>query len=108
MCNSELMNPTLEYYDNRISRYSMQQGKCAVTGEFLTAEIAHCHHIVPKGMGGEDNFDNLVIIHELVHKLVHATQSQTIDKYLRLLKLNDKAIKKLNKLRRHCNLTEIH
>ncbi|BDU83860.1 group II intron reverse transcriptase/maturase (plasmid) [Clostridium perfringens A] len=108
MCNSELMSPTLEYYDNRISRYSMQQGKCAVTGEFLTAEIAHCHHVVPRGMGGEDKFDNLVIVHELVHKLVHATQRQTIDKYLRLLKLNDKAIKKLNKLRRHCNLTEIY
>ena len=34
-----------------------------------------------------------------VHKLIHATQEETINKYLHKLKLNDKSLEKLNKLR---------
>lgn len=98
---------TLEYSDNRISRYSMQNGKCAVTGVFLIAEMVHCHHIKPKKNEGTDKFDNLVIVQEWVHKLIHATQVETIDKYMRLLQLEGKQLEELNKYRKKCNLTEI-
>lgn len=64
----------LEFADNRISRYSMQLGKCAVTGEFLTSDKVHCHHKLPRNMGGTDEFSNLVIIHKDVHRLIHATR----------------------------------
>ncbi len=60
-----LVNPTfvvsnLEYADNRISKYSMQRGKCAITGRFLTASEVYCHHIIPRALGGTDKFKNLV------------------------------------------------
>ena len=108
MSCSESMNLHLEYSDNRISKYSMQRGKCAVSKQFLTADMVHCHHIVPRKLGGDDSFANLIIVHNWVHVLIHATKEETIEKYLAILKLNPTAIKRLNKLREKCNLTEIH
>lgn len=102
-------NPTIktEFHDNRISRYSMQHGCCYVTGVFLKARELHCHHILPKSHGGTDAFDNLIIVHEWVHKLIHATDRQTIEKYVKLLNITKIQKQKLNKLRTKCNLTEL-
>lgn len=108
MSHSTLKNSSIEYSDNKLSRYSMQRGKCAVTKQFLIVDTAHCHHIIPKEHGGDDSFDNLIIVHEWIHILIHATRKETIKMYLNLLKLNAKALGKLNKLRKNCNLTEIH
>ncbi|MEB4819762.1 group II intron reverse transcriptase/maturase [Bacillus thuringiensis] len=98
---------SMEYTDNRISRYSMQNGKCAVTGIFLTAEDVHCHHKIPRGMGGTDEFNNLIIVHEFVHRLIHATNEETIKTYMRILQLSDNQLKKINKLRKACNLVTL-
>ncbi|WP_285397774.1 group II intron reverse transcriptase/maturase [Lysinibacillus sp. fls2-241-R2A-57] len=97
----------LEYVDNRISRYSMQSGKCAITGEFLVAEEVHCHHRIPRHMGGTDEFKNLVIVHRNVHKLIHATETETIERYKSLLRLDGKQLKKLNQFRKKCNLVAL-
>jgi RNA-directed DNA polymerase len=94
----------LEFADNRISRYSMQLGKCAVTGEFLTSDKLHCHHKVPRHMGGTNEFSNLVIVHEDVHRLIHATNEKTIERYRNILQLDGKQLKKLNQFRKVCNL----
>jgi hypothetical protein len=99
---------SLEYEDNRISKYSMQKGKCAVTDLFLTAQEVHCHHILPKSLGGEDDFSNLIVVHKWVHILIHAQREQTIEQYKKLLNLTKTQIEKLNKYREKCNLTEIN
>lgn len=104
---SYLPYTNLEYSDNRLSKYSMQNGKCAVTGEFLVAEEIYCHHIIPRSHGGSDDFKNLVIVHEWIHILIHATDRQTIKKYMRYLQLTGKQLKKLNQYREKCNLTSI-
>lgn len=98
----------LEYADNRLSKYSMQKGLCAVTGTFLRSEKAHCHHVKPKYLGGTDEFKNLVIVHEDVHKLIHATETQTIERYMNILQLDGKQLEKVNKYRKNCNLLEIN
>lgn len=98
---------SLEYVDNRVSKYSMQRGKCSVTGEFLTADVVYCHHILPRIFGGTDDFRNLVIVHKWVHILIHATKLQTIEEYKRLLKLSGKQLDKINNYRKECNLTSI-
>lgn len=100
-------NDKIEYADNRISRYSMQLGKCAVTGEFLSANEVHCHHRLPRHLGGADEFGNLVIVHENVHKLIHATDKKTIKRYRNILQLNGKQLKKLNQFRKVCNLVAL-
>ena len=98
---------TMEYNDNRLSKYSNQQGKCLITGILLMAKDVHCHHKRPKHLGGTDKFDNLMIIHCDVHRLIHATTDKTIERYLSLLQLNREQLKKVNEYRKRCNLTEI-
>lgn len=104
---SNIPNGTMEYLDNRISRYSMKMGKCEITNEFIYAHEVHCHHFKPKVLGGTDEFKNLRIIKNDVHKLIHARNGETIIKYLKELKLDSEQIKKVNQYRKACNLLEI-
>jgi 5-methylcytosine-specific restriction endonuclease McrA len=76
-----------------------QGGKCGITLNPLSIPDMECHHKKPKEKGGSDNYDNLVWLSADVHKLIHATQPETIVKYLAILKLDKKALKKVNALR---------
>ena len=95
-----LYDRSSEYMDNRISLFSAQWGKCAVTGkEFATTEDIHCHHIIPREKGGTDKYDNLMLVLEPVHKLIHAKTEKTVEKYKEICNLDKKQLKKLNQLR---------
>lgn len=96
-----------EYNDNRISLYIAQHGKCAVTGLPLSVNNMECHHKLPRSQGGTDVYKNLVYVSKVVHKLIHATQSETIQNYLSLLTLDKKMLKKLNTLRKKAGNEEI-
>jgi RNA-directed DNA polymerase len=98
---------SVEYMDNRLSVYSMQKGLCAITKKPLKAEYVHCHHKTPVQLGGTDEYKNLVVLHRDVHRLIHATQKETIGKYLRVLNLNFTEMKKLNQLRTLCKLEKV-
>lgn len=99
---------SIEYADNRISLFSAQWGKCAVTGkDFKTTEDIHCHHIKPKKMGGNDNYSNLTLVLDLVHKLIHATNNEVITRHMTMLDLDSRQLTKLNKLRQSAGLFEI-
>lgn len=91
---------SVEYVDNRISLFSAQWGKCAITGiEFTSLDSIHCHHITPRSKGGTDKYHNLVLILLPVHKLIHATQESTIAYYLKILNLSEKQLAKVNEYR---------
>jgi hypothetical protein len=60
----------------------------------------HCHYKEPKHIGGKDNYQNLILIHESVHILIHSTIETTINKYLSKSNLNKKQLEKLNELRK--------
>lgn len=101
MARQQLHGRSTEYADNRLSLFCAQFGKCAVTGEvFEQLGDIHCHHKLPKGSGGGDNYQNLVLVREKVHKLIHATAEPTILAYLSVLNLSKKQLGKLNKLRK--------
>ena len=98
LMSQPLYGRSIEYADNRISLYFAQKGRCAVTGqEFSSKEEIHCHHKIPKANGGTDEYSNLILVKEQVHKLIHATVDKTIAKYLKLCSPD---VKKLNELRR--------
>ena len=78
---------SIEYMDTRMSIYCAQKGKCAVTGKILEIEEINCHHKVPKKLGGDDDYRNLIIIHSDVHKLIHAKTTEIIEKYFNRLNL---------------------
>lgn len=98
---------SLEYNDNRLSLYCAQMGKCAVSGVILEIGGMHCHHKTPISIGGTDGYMNLVFSTDEIHRLIHATETETIAKYIEKLHLNKSQLGKLNKLRNHAGREEI-
>lgn len=94
-----LKDETAELNDNRISLYVGQNGKCFVSKEFLTIGNIHVHHKKPRKEGGTDNYQNLVLVTEYVHRLIHASAEETLEKLLSDPKCSKIDFDKLNKLR---------
>ena len=92
-------NKSIEFMDNRLSLWAAQYGKCAVTGKVLWIDEIHCHHKIPIGKGGTDEYSNLIILHKDVHVLIHAVQREVINAYLDKLQITQTMLKKINKLR---------
>lgn len=91
---------TIEEYDNRISLFVGQQGKSGIKAEWLDIENMELHHKKPKSLGGTDDYSNLIWLTVNEHKLIHAKENETINKYLKILNLNKKELSKVNKLRK--------
>src|SRR5690625_214838 len=108
LMKSYIPDRSVEYFDKRISRYSMRMGKCEISSEFLSAEDVHCHHYLPRNLGGTDEFTNLRIIHKAIHKMIHLTDVDTIRKYAEKIELNKSSLSKVNKYRKLCNLEHIN
>lgn len=100
LMRNPVQNRSVEYNDNRISLYAAQCGKCAITKEPLSQNEIHCHHKKPMSLGGGDEYANLIILHERVHRLIHATNHETISAIRQTLQLNSVQLKKLNQLRK--------
>lgn len=99
---------SVELMDNRISLFSAQKGKCAITGEvFANTRQIECHHIKPKSIGGNDIYDNLILVLPEIHTLIHATDERTIERYLKYLNLKETELKRINDYRRVCGNNEI-
>ena len=104
-----LKGRNIEYADNRISLFCAQWGKCGVTGKpFQSTEEIHCHHIKPKRFGGGDEYENLILILEPVHRLIHAIHAETIACLLQTLNLNEKQSRKVNELRKAAGLGTLY
>ena len=80
--------------------------QCEITKTQLDLENLHCHHKKPKYLGGTDDYDNLIIIHKEVHKLIHAISEKTINKYLKWI-TDKKILNKINTLRKLSELEPI-
>ncbi len=108
LMNNPCGTESIEYNDNRISMYVAQAGKCAVSGVFLEAKQVDCHHKTPKCYGGDDSYQNLIIVSDKIHILIHSSNERTIKKYLGMLKLNKRQMSKLNKLRAQAQMPALH
>ena len=100
LMENPIKSESMEYNDNRISRYIAQLGKCAITGRDLEIGEMELHHKKPKVKGGSDAYNNLVFITKEVHKLIHAVNEKTIIKYLSVLNLEGDQLSKVNALRK--------
>lgn len=107
LMKATLPNRTVEYLDNRISRFSMKMGKCELTGWDLTAYDVHCHHYVPKHLGGTDKFNNLRILHKDIHRLIHIKDNETVVAEIQKFDLSKIIINKLNQYRTECRLEKV-
>ena len=107
LMNTPAGQQSVEYNDNRIALYVAQKGKCAVSGIALDANQVDCHHKKPLSLGGDDSYQNLIIVSEAVHVLIHSSSERTIKKYLNDLQLNSKQLAKLNNLRKLAEMPQI-
>lgn len=103
-----ITNRSVEYNDNRISLFSAHKGKCYITGNDLTLDIRnyHCHHKIPRALGGDDSYSNLCPLSVEAHRLVHAKDEETIKKYKHIIE-NNKQLERLNALRKLCGLSKV-
>lgn len=102
------INKSVEYTDNRISLFSAQWGKCAITGRpFVCLDDIHCHHKEPISKGGTDKYSNLMLILKPVHILIHAVEMNVIQTYMGLLNLTQKQLSYVNELRTQAGNFEI-
>jgi RNA-directed DNA polymerase len=106
LMENPVRNRSVEYNDNRITLFSGQRGKCRVTGNELNPYSIHCHHIIPRTMGGTDEYKNLCLIDREIHILLHAVDEETISRYIQLIP-NKQSLNKLNTLRKKMELDEI-
>jgi group II intron reverse transcriptase/maturase len=107
LMENPIQGQTVEYNDNRISLFVGQYGKCYITEKPLNPSEMHCHHKKPRALNGTDEYKNLVIIEENIHRLVHATKEETIREYVQKLNLTTKQLEKVNKLREQANMQVI-
>lgn len=100
LLRSTYKNGNTELEDNKISLIAGQRGKCFVTEQSLDIHSMECHHKIPKQLGGTDKYKNLVWLSYEAHKLIHSSIPETINKYLGMLKLDEKGLKRVNSLRK--------
>lgn len=96
---SNYTKSTVEFINNRMSRYIADDGKCYVTGQTLRPNELHCHHKKPRKHGGTDEYRNLCLVHKTVHKLIHGTTPELIAQWLDELRISSSQLKKINHLR---------
>lgn len=99
LLNNSYIDQSTEFNDNRISLMAGQRGTCYVTGKNLEIGNMECHHKKPKHLGGTDEYKNLVWLTKEAHKLIHSTNLDTINKYLNMVSLDNKGLKRVNSLR---------
>ena len=107
LIENPIQGQSIEYSDNRISLFVGQYGKCYITEKPLNLSEMHCHHKKPRALNGTDEYKNLVLIEENIHRLVHATKEETIREYVQKLGLTIKELEKVNKLREQANMQVI-
>lgn len=107
LMNNPCAKQSVEYNDNRIALYVAQKGKCAISGVELEANQVDCHHKQPVSLGGNDSYQNLIIVSDVVHILIHSANERTIQKYLKVLNPNKMQLAKLNKLRVLAEMPEL-
>lgn len=81
-----------------LSRY-LQVKRCKCFGIELDVHEVHCHHVDPHLRLKRDRYQNLIIVHPYIHRLIHLQDEQLMKEYLEILKLDSKQKRKLNEYR---------
>lgn len=105
--NKQHNDETVEFVDNRLSKFSAQRGKCGVSKQYLEYENIYCHRILPSEYGGTDNYQNLIVVHRSIHKIIHSSNLDEIDNIIRHFRLNEEQIRKFNELRIKARQTDL-
>lgn len=97
-----------EYYDCRISLFSAQKGKCAVSGEeFVNVEDIATWLKMPKELGGYERYKNMTLIHKKYQSLLGEQPLSELKALTKQLRTTKKMMIKINGLREQAGLLAI-
>lgn len=94
-------NETIEFNDNRISAFVVQQGNCYITGRKLNVQDMRCFRKKPLSKGGTDKHDNIAFVEGGVFKLIFCNTVNEAKSMLNELKLDDVRKNRLNRIRQN-------
>lgn len=96
---------TVELYESKMSRILSQKGKCYITGKPLKYGELATHHITPVASRGGDEYENVIIIDDEVHKIIHFSKDieEAKIRMLENYKLDKKKLKKFEEIYNKAN-----
>lgn len=99
LMKNPIASECVEFNDNRISLFAGQQGKCAITGEYLTRGDIVCHRKIPTEGGGTSEYSNLILVTQAVEEMLKEKDAEFAWELSRRLKLDESKRRKANRLR---------
>ena len=106
--DDRITDHSIEYTDSRISLFSAQQGKCAISGEvFTNSSTIECWFKKAKEQGGEERYRNMILIHKKSLPLLQKTPQKELKALTKTLEITKKMISKINSLREQVGLPAI-
>ncbi|MFI3177913.1 MAG: group II intron reverse transcriptase/maturase [Eubacteriales bacterium] len=94
-------NEYVEFNDNRISAFVVQQGNCYITGQKLNANDMKCLRKIPLIQGGTNKHGNIAFVEPRVFNLIFNDNINKAKIQLAKLKLEESRRNRLNKIRRN-------
>lgn len=100
LINNPLKKESIQKNDNKISLFVAQRGLCHVSKENLDINDMEIRNIVPKQNGGTDKYNNLILVNKEIGSFIDETDEFKINEYKERIKLDGKALNKINTLRK--------
>lgn len=101
LAKSRNPNEIIEFNDNRISAFVVQQGTCYITGQKLNVQDMQCFRKKPLSKGGTDKHSNIAFVEGRVFKLIFCNTVNEAKSMLNELKLDDVRKNRLNRIRQN-------
>ena len=106
--NQPSMGRSTELTDSRISLFSAQRGKCALSGElFENAADIVCWLKTPAEFGGRERYQNMVLFHRRFLPLLQRRPMNELKAIADALKTTKELMLKVNSLRERAGLSAI-
>ena len=106
--NEKSHGRSTEYMDSRLSLFSAQRGKCAISGlEFTNASEIVGWLKTPKEFGGGERYKNMILIHKNFLSFLSEAPIDMLSDLAKTLKMNKKMLSKINSLREQAGLNPI-
>ena len=106
--NQPSMGRSTELTDSRISLFSAQRGKCALSGElFENAADIVCWLKTPAEFGGRERYQNMILFHRRFFPLLQRRPMNELEAIANALKTTKELMLKVNSLRERAGLSAI-